>query len=313
MKPSTLSHALKGLEAQLQVRLFNRTTRSVSLTKAGEAFYARVLPLQQEMDDVPGSITAMGKMQGGTLRINGSDAALRLLSETLIYPFMARYPGIELDLVVDNGFSDIVGEGFDAGIRLYEDIPQDMVAVRISERVRFLTVASPDYLRDAPPLSAPQHLFHHRCIRQHLPGGRRYAWEFSRGNEALSLDVPGQLMLNDSSLMADAACRHQGVAYLPDLYVHRHLAAGTLVKVLEEWNIASRGLFLYFPPQPAYLLRNERFSGKRSRAANRRIDPRRWLDISPAKRPDYLSLPAVQGLNPGSALVSAAGSFSESR
>lgn len=247
MKPSTLSHALKGLEAQLQVRLFNRTTRSVSLTEAGKAFYARLLPLQQEMDDVLGNITAMGKMQGGTLRINGSDAALSLLSDKVIFAFMARYPGIDLDLVVDNGFSDIVGEGFDAGIRLYEDIPQDMVAVRISGQIRFLTVASPDYLQQAPPLSVPQHLFHHRCIRQRLPGGRRYAWEFSRDNEALSLDVPGQLMLNNSTLMAEAACRHQGVAYLPELYVQQHLAAGSLVKVLEEWNIASQGLFLYFP------------------------------------------------------------------
>lgn len=247
IKPSTLSHALKALEAQLQVTLFNRTTRSVSLTTAGKAFYEQVLPLQQQMDDVLGNITAMGKTQGGTLRINGSDAALSLLSEKVVYSFMDRYPGIELDLVVDNKFSDIVGEGFDAGIRLYEDIPQDMVAVRISGEVRFLTVASPDYLRQAPPLTLPQHLLHHRCIRQRLPGGKRYAWEFAKGDDALSLDVPGRLMLNNSALMADAACLGQGVAYLPELYVQHHLAAGRLVKVLEEWNVASQGLFLYFP------------------------------------------------------------------
>lgn len=247
MKPSTLSHALKALEAQLQVTLFNRTTRSVSLTEAGSAFYLQVLPLQQKMDDVLGSITAMGKTQGGTLRINGSDAALSLLSEKVIFRFMERYPGIELDLVVDNRLSDIVGESFDAGIRLYEDVPQDMVAVRISGQVRFLTVASPDYLKQAPPLSLPQHLLYHRCIRQRLPGGKRYAWEFVKGDEALSLDVPGKLTLNNSTLMAEAACLGQGVAYLPELYVQQHLAAGRLVNVLEEWSVASQGLFLYFP------------------------------------------------------------------
>lgn len=247
MKPSSLSHALKSLEAQLQVTLFNRTTRSVSLTEAGKAFYGRMLPLQQEMDDVLGSITAMGNLQGGTLRINGSDAALGLLTEKIVFAFMARYPGIELDLVVDNRLTDIVAEGFDAGIRLYEDVPRDMVAVRISGPVRFLTVASPDYLQQAPPLSIPQHLLHHRCIRQRLPGGKRYAWEFSRGDEALSLDVPGRLMLNNSTLMAQAASLGEGVAYLPELYAHDGLASGKLVTVLDDWSVTSQGLFLYFP------------------------------------------------------------------
>ncbi|BDH46022.1 transcriptional regulator [Salmonella enterica subsp. enterica serovar Choleraesuis] len=247
MKPSTLSHALKALEAQLQVTLFNRTTRSVALTEAGRAFYARVLPLQQEMDDTLGSITAMGKMQGGTLRINGSDAALKLLCENVVYAFMEQFPGIELDMVVDNAFSDIVSDGFDAGIRLYEDIPQDMVAIRVSGKIQFLTVASPEYLRQAPVLSTPGDLLHHRCIRQRLPGGRRYAWEFARGSEALSLDVPGQLTLNSSTLMAEAASRHQGVAYIPELYAKPWLASGQLRHVLPEWNIESQGLFLYFP------------------------------------------------------------------
>ena len=247
MKPSSLSHALKSLEAQLQVTLFNRTTRSVSLTEAGHAFYGRVLPLQQDMDDVLSSITAMGNVQGGSLRINGSDAALSLLTENIVFAFMARYPAIELDLVVDNRLTDIVAEGFDAGIRLYEDIPRDMVAVRISGPVRFITVASPDYLQQAPPLAVPQHLLHHRCIRQRLPSGKRYAWEFSRGDEALTLDVPGRLMLNNSMLMAQAASRGQGVAYLPELYAQDGLASGKLVEVLDDWSVSSQGLFLYFP------------------------------------------------------------------
>ncbi|WP_338152348.1 LysR family transcriptional regulator [Winslowiella iniecta] len=247
MKPSALSHSLKGLEAQLQVALFFRTTRSVSLTEAGKQFYVRVLPLMQEMDDVIGSVTAMGDMPGGTLRLNGSDAALSLLIDEVLPVFMRQYPAIELDLRVDNTLSDIVGEGYDAGIRLYEDIPQDMVAVRLSKKIRFLTVASVDYLQGAPELSVPQHLFHHRCIRQRLPGGKRYAWEFTKDDEALSLDVPGTLTLNNSRLMVEAACKGQGVVYVPELYARPHIDAGVLVSVLEDWSVSSSGLFLYFP------------------------------------------------------------------
>ncbi len=150
-------------------------------------------------------------MPGGGGRINGSDAALSILIAKVVPDFVQQYPGIELDLVVDNKLSDIIREGFDAGVGLYEDIPQDMVAVRISEEMRFLTVASPEYLRVSPPLSRPQHLLQHRCIRQRLPGGKRYAWEFSRGDEAFSLDVPGTLTLNNSQLMVKAACNSRGI------------------------------------------------------------------------------------------------------
>ena len=247
MKPSTLSHSIKALESLLQVRLFHRTTRSVSLTEAGQHFYLRLKPLLREMDETISSVTAMGNMPGGTLRLNGSDAAISMLMANVIPRFMAQYPGVELDLVTDNRLNDVIKEGFDAGIRLYEDIPQDMVAVRISGKVRFLTVASPDYLKASPPVSVPQDLMTHACIRQRLPGGKRYAWEFIKDDTALSLDVPGSLTLNNSQLMVDAARDGLGVAYVPEWYARAYLNNGTLVCVLEEWSPTSDGLFLYFP------------------------------------------------------------------
>lgn len=247
MKPSTLSHAVKTLESLLQVRLFHRTTRSVALTEAGQHFYARVKPLLQEMDDTLSSVTALGNQPGGTLRINGNDAAISILMDEVIPAFTAQYPSIELDLVIENRFGDVIKEGFDAGIRLYEDIPQDMVAVRISDKLRFLAVASPAYLQASPPLQVPQDLAAHSCIRHRLPGGKRYAWEFMRDNTALSIDVPGSLTLNHSQLMVDAARKGLGIAYVPEWYARTSLDNGTLVSVLEAWSPVSHGLFLYFP------------------------------------------------------------------
>jgi len=247
MKPSTLSHAIKGLEALLQVRLLHRTTRSVSLTEAGQHLYQRLVPMLRAMDDTLSSVTSMGNRPGGTLRINGSEAALRLLLADVVPEFSQRYPGIELDLVADNQLSDVIKEGFDAGIRLYEDIPQDMVAVRLSDSIRFLALASPGYLQQAPPLTVPQDLLHHVCIRQRLPGGRRYAWEFINGDAAFSLDVPGSITLNNSQLMIEAACAGLGVIYVPDLSAGPWLADGRLVSVLDDWSVTSRGLYLYFP------------------------------------------------------------------
>ena len=247
MKPSTLSHAIKGLEAQLQVRLFQRTTRSVSLTDAGQHLYQRLVPLVRDMDDALESVTAMGQTPGGTLRINGSDAAIRLLMHHVIPDFTRQYPRIALDLTLDNALSDVVKQGFDAGIRLYEDIPQDMVAVRLSGAIRFLTLASPAYLAESAPLTVPQDLLQHRCIRQRLPGGKRYAWEFARDDAAFSLDVPGALTINSSQLMVEAACAGMGIVYVPDMYAREALAQGRLVSVLDAWHVASRGLYLYFP------------------------------------------------------------------
>jgi DNA-binding transcriptional LysR family regulator len=160
---------------------------------------------------------------------------------------MTRYPGVSLDLVVDGRLVDIVAEGFDAGIRLAEDVPADMVAVRFGEDVRFLAVASPSYLRQHPAPASPDDLAHHQCIRQRLPSGKRYRWEFSRHGQSILLDVPGTLTLNSSPLMVDAAINGLGIAYVPDVHARAALADGRLVTVLEPWCPPIPGLCLWFP------------------------------------------------------------------
>ncbi|WP_456309610.1 LysR family transcriptional regulator [Serratia proteamaculans] len=244
---STLSHAIRGLEERLGVRLLHRTTRSVALTDAGEKLLRRITPhlngLEQALEEVA---DAQGQLLG-TLRINGGEEAIQQLLMTVIPEYQARYPGVELDLVVDGRLVDIVAQGFDAGIRLAEDVAADMIAVRFGEDIRFVAVASPAYLAQHPAPGVPDDLAQHRCIRQRLPGGRRYRWEFSRHGQQVALDVPGTLTLNSSALMAGAAIQGLGIAYVPESHVREALNQGTLVRVLEAWCPPVPGLCLYFP------------------------------------------------------------------
>ncbi|QKJ88737.1 LysR family transcriptional regulator [Paramixta manurensis] len=244
---STLSHAIRGLEARLGVRLLHRTTRSVALTEAGEELLRRISPhlsgLEQALEEVADT---QGQLLG-TLRINGGEEAIHQLLHTIVPGYMARYPGVALDLVVDGKLVDIVAEGFDAGIRLAEDVPADMVAVRFGEDVRFLTVAAPSYLARHPAPNVPDDLAQHQCIRQRLPSGKRYRWEFSRHGQSITLDVPGTLTLNSSPLMVDAAIKGLGIAYIPAVHARAALNDGRLVTVLEPWCPPIPGLCLWFP------------------------------------------------------------------
>ncbi len=244
---SALSHAMRGLEQQLGVRLLNRTTRSVSLTQDGEQLLARLGPVLGELSAVLDDTAAAGGRPGGVVRINGSEGAIRLLLETVVPEFQRRHPQVELDLVAQGQLVDIVGQGFDAGIRLGEAVPKDMVAVRLGPDFRFLAVAAPAYLEAAPRLRTPDDLLAHRCLRQRLPSGKRYRWEFERRGQVLAIDVPGTLTLDNNTLMVEAAVAGLGIAYVPEPYAEPWLAAGQLSAVLEAWCPPVSGLFLYFP------------------------------------------------------------------
>ncbi|EJS94074.1 LysR family transcriptional regulator [Pectobacterium wasabiae] len=244
---STLSHAIRGLEERLGVRLLHRTTRSVALTEAGEQLLQRMRPhlsgLEQALEEVADT-------QGqpiGSLRINGGEEAIRLLLHTVVPSYQALYPSVVLDLTVDGRLVDIIAEGFDAGIRLAEDVPRDMVAIRFGNDIRFLAVASPAYLMKHPAPSVPDDLMQHPCIRQRLPSGKRYRWEFSRHGQDVALDVPGTLTLNSSPLMVYAAIQGLGIAYVPEVHARAALDDGRLVTVLEQWSPPTPGLCLYFP------------------------------------------------------------------
>ncbi|EOV9615777.1 LysR family transcriptional regulator [Cronobacter dublinensis] len=246
LKRSTLSHTIKGLENTLGVRLFHRTTRSVALTETGERLMQRLAPLLMQMDELLNEVTTSDHQPYGTLRISASDAAISLLLEKIVPAFILRYPAIELDFVAQGQLVDIVDEGFDAGIRLFEDVPKDMVAIPLSGPLRFVTVASPGYLASRPEVQHPHDLMQHICLRQRLPSGKRYHWEYERQGQRLALDVPGCLTLDSSALMAEAAAAGLGVAYVPERYVQQPLAAQRLVRLLEAWTITSQGLALYF-------------------------------------------------------------------
>ena len=246
LSPSTLSHAMRALEIKLGVRLLHRTTRSVSATEAGERLLVRLRPMLREFDLALEEVDAFRSRPSGTLRLNASEGAARLLLRSVVPLFLARYPEMSLDLVTEGRLVDIVAEGFDAGVRLGEAVPQDMIAVRFGGEMRFVAVASPAYLagREAP--RTPDDLRDHACIRIRLPSGKPYRWEFMLHGQELSVDVPGALTLDHTELMIEAAADGLGIAYVPHRSALPWVERGVLALVLDEWCPWIPGLFLYY-------------------------------------------------------------------
>jgi DNA-binding transcriptional LysR family regulator len=243
---SALSHAIGTLENRLGVRLFNRTTRSVSPTPAGQALLLRLPSIIQDLDDLLNSVRHGEDEVVGVLRINAEPLAARWLVQNVIADFNARHPRVSVDLVTDGRFVDIVAEGFDAGVRLESAVQQDMIAVPFGGDIRFLAVAAPSYLAVHGRPNTPGDLMRHQCIRQRLPSGKRYRWEFTNGKEEIVIDVPGALSLNDNDLMRDAAVAGLGIALVPEPTVAAQLRDGMLVPVLESWTPPEPGQCLYY-------------------------------------------------------------------
>jgi DNA-binding transcriptional LysR family regulator len=245
--PSGLSHAISSLEKRLGVRLFNRTTRSVALTEAGQEFLARVQPALHDVRVALESVNAFRGTPKGTLRINTSEEAARHVMQPLVLPFLERHPDVRIEIATDSRFVDLVAEGFDAGIRLAESVPLDMIAVPCGPDSRFLVIGSPGYFADNPPPASPADLMAHRCIRRRFKSGALYRWEFGRRGEDLTVDVPGSLTLDDSQTMVLAALGGAGLAYVSEAMVAEPIAQGRLVAVLEEWTPDVPGLRLFYP------------------------------------------------------------------
>ena len=243
---SALSHAVAGLESRIGVRLFNRTTRSVSLSEAGAQFVDSVAPA---LSTIRVAIEQAGSLRdtvSGMLRINTSAGAARQVM-TLLIEFLQRYPEMQLDIVTEGRLIDIVAGGFDAGIRLAETVPQDMIAVPFGDTQRFAVVGSPAYFTRHKSPRTPGDLHAHRCIRARMPSGAIYSWEFERHGEAVRIDATGSLMVDEPGLMLQAARAGLGLAYLSEWNVATDLQAGTLIRVLEEWTPPLDGLCLYYP------------------------------------------------------------------
>jgi len=243
---SSLSHQVANVEKRLGIRLFNRTTRSVSLTEAGEALLQRVRPALNEIDAALEAVDHLRSTPSGVLRLNTSEGgAKRVLP--LVLDFLSAYPDMRVDLVTEGRLVDIVAEGFDAGLRLQEIVPKDMVCIPLGQTESFVLVASPHYLQGRKAPSSPGDLLSHECIRARLPSGSLVEWELERGGEAISVDVKGRLVVGSTELSVLAARQHAGIAYVSLRSVLDDIQSGGLVKLLPDWSPPYPGIALFYP------------------------------------------------------------------
>jgi DNA-binding transcriptional LysR family regulator len=246
MSRSALSHAVSTLERRIGVRLFNRTTRSVSLTEAGEQFVVSVSPALKQIEHAVMAATSRQTTPSGALRINASVAAAHQMWP-VFEEYVRRYPAVTLDLATDGRFVDVVDEGFDAGVRLAESVPKEMVAIPIGPRQSFAVVGSAAYFRKYPKPKSPADLKDHRCIQRRLPSGSVFRWEFEKRGERFLVDVNGVLTLDEPALVQKAALAGLGLAYLNLLQAHPDIKRNRLVRVLDEWTEPFDGICLYYP------------------------------------------------------------------
>lgn len=243
---SALSHAVSALESRIGARLFNRTTRSVALSEAGAQFVESISPAMSTIRAAMEQAGSHAGIPAGTLRINTAVGAAKQ-AMPLFVEYMRRYPQMNVDIVTEGKLIDIVVEGFDAGIRLHDSVPQDMIAIPLGLPLRLLVMGSPEYFSRHPVPQTPTDLLKHRCIRLRLPSGRIYHWEFERHGETHTVDVQGVLTLDESTLVLEAARAGLGLVYATQWNAAADLAAGTLVSVLEDWTPPFDGLSLYYP------------------------------------------------------------------
>lgn len=245
--PSTLSHAMRALEERMGVRLLNRTTRSVSPTEAGFQLLGRLQPALASLDDALDSVAGFRGNVAGTVRINAPRLAAALLVRDVLPLMSERFPDVTVDIVVEGRLIDIVSGGFDAGVRLAGSIQRDMIAVPLAGPMRFMCVASPEYLDRAGVPKTPDDLKQHRCIGHRLPSGKLYRWEFERAGQVLTIDAAGSVVLDDEDLMAEAAAKGLGIAYVASLAATAALKAGALREVLSAWMQAAEAVAVYYP------------------------------------------------------------------
>ena len=246
VSPSALSHAIAALEDRLQVRLFNRTTRSVALTAAGETFVAEVAPALAAIDGALENASERSNEISGVLRINTSRGAAAILLQPLFLRYLRRHPRVELEIATEDALVDVLGQGFDAGIRLADTVPPDMIAVPILPAIRSLVVGAPAYFVGRARPLAPADLMRHQCIRARMGSGKLYRWEFEKRGQAVLIDAPGFLTLDESGLMLEAALAGAGLAYIGEPSAADHIAAGRLEVVLADWTPPYPGLSRYF-------------------------------------------------------------------
>ena len=245
---SALSHTVRGLEERLGLRLLTRTTRSVAPTQAGERLLQSV---GHRFDEIEAELEALSELRdkpAGTIRITTAEHAANTVLAPALAKFLPKYPDIHVEITIDYGLVDIVAQRYDAGVRSGEQVAKDMIAVRIGPEMRWAVVATRAYFAKRPPPKRPQELTEHNCINLRLATyGGLYAWEFARGGREFNVRVEGQLTFNGTSQRLNAALAGLGVAYLPEDLALPHIAAGRLIRVLEDWCPPYPGYHLYYP------------------------------------------------------------------
>ncbi|UNK40699.1 LysR family transcriptional regulator (plasmid) [Shinella sp. H4-D48] len=247
MSTTALSNAVAKLEQRLGVRLFNRTTRSVSLTDAGKTFVERVGPAMTDIHDAMLAVQSLQETPSGTLRINAFASAAREVMAPLILSFLQRYPHVHIDLVTEGRLVDVIAGGFDMGLRPADLVPTDMIAVSLGLPRENAVVASPDFVRIHGEPAVPDDLYRFRCIRARLPNNALFPWRFEKDGTPLQINVQGAITLDEPSLVRIAAQNGIGLGYVMEADVRDDIAAGRLVRVLKDWTPNLAPLALYYP------------------------------------------------------------------
>lgn len=268
VSPSALSQAVRQLEARLGVRLLHRTTRSVSLTEAGEAYLARVGPALGQVTEAGEELNVLQGRPAGTLRLNAARISIAMVLQPMLAGFLKENPHVQLELTNDEGFIDIVEKGFDAGVRLGESLQRDMVAVPLGGPITVAVVASPEYLQRVPAPRHPDDLVRHNCIRFRFPAtGAIYKWEFRVDGRLVEYEVKGNLTISDSIFSVEAALEGVGLAYTFEQLALPYMRAKRLKRVLPSFSPTFPGFYLYYPSrrnQPSKLKALVEYVGRRT-------------------------------------------------
>jgi DNA-binding transcriptional LysR family regulator len=244
---SAISHAVLNLEDRIGVRLLNRTTRSVSLTEAGELLVSHLDPAFGEMAAALDALNRYRDTPFGKVRINVPNSIGPFVIGRIIGPLLKSNPHLQLEINATDRLVDIVEEGFDAGIRFGERVTEGMIALRIKPRIRLVVVGSPAYFETRPKPATPHELKRHLCIQNMFPSGARYAWEFEKDGQTVSFQPTGPLSLDDHELMMQAAFGGVGLAYIWEPRVEKAIVSGELIQVLDDWCQPEEPLYLYYP------------------------------------------------------------------
>lgn len=256
---SALSQTVRGLEERLGLRLLTRTTRSVSPTEAGSRLFDTLAPRFEEITQELAALSALRDKPAGTIRINAGEHPAITVLQPALQTFLPDHPDIKVEIIVDYGLTDIVAQGYDAGVRLGDAVAKDMIAMRIGPDLRMAVVGSPAYFARHPVPHSPQDLTRHNCIGIRLPTyGGIFPWDLEKEGHEVNVRIEGQLVFNNLALRLNSALDGLGLAYLPEDQVTDHIAAGRLIRVLDDWCEPFSGHHLYYPtrrhPSPAFAL-----------------------------------------------------------